>query len=168
MAGADGGRDGGARSDAPGSQARHRGPATDRVRPAVFAYGFAAWLAIAVVGVVNGVVRVALLQPALGEYPAHVVATLVTGIPAFLLVMYLYLRYGPLAHSRREGLALGVYWLVLTVVFEFGFGHYVVGHPWSRLLADYDLLAGRLWVLVLVAILLGPLVIGRYFTDWRG
>ena len=35
------------------------------------------------------------------------------------------------------------------MLFELGFGHWVAGHPWSRLLADYDLLAGRIWVLVL-------------------
>jgi hypothetical protein len=31
---------------------------------------------------------------------------------------------------------------VATVAFELTFGHYVMGHPWSRLLADYNLLAG--------------------------
>jgi hypothetical protein len=29
--------------------------------------------------------------------------------------------------------------------FEFLVGHYVMGHPWSRLLHDYNILAGRLW-----------------------
>lgn len=132
------------------------------IRPGVFLYGIGGWLLLAVVGVLNGIVRVVVVEPVVGAYPAHVVATLVTGIPAFLLVMYLYFRYAPIDHTRRELTALGVYWLVLTVVFEFGFGHYVVGHSWSRLLADYNLLAGRLWVLVLVVILLGPLLVGEY------
>jgi hypothetical protein len=131
----------------------------------VFAYGFGAWLLIAVVAVANGIFRAVVLEPALGPYRAHVASTLATGIPAFLLVIYLYVRYGPIVHTRRELTALGVFWVVLTVVFEFGFGHYVVGHPWSRLLADYNLLAGRLWVLVLLVTLAGPRLVGGFLVD---
>ena len=138
------------------------------VRPAVFRYGLVGWVALALVGVANGILRGVVIEPAIGAYPAHLVATLVTGIPAFALVMYLYLRFAPLRHSLRELSVLGGYWLVLTVAFEFLFGRYVVGHPWSRLLADYDLLAGRVWVLVLVAILVGPRVIGRYLLRGDG
>lgn len=36
-----------------------------------------------------------------------------------------------------------------------------MAHPWSRLLADYDLAAGRLWPLVLLALLLMPVLTGR-------
>ena len=140
---------------------------TRAVRPRVLGYGVGVWLLIAVVAISNGIVRVAVVQPVIGEYPAHVVATLVTGIPAIAVVMYLYFRYGPIEHTRRELLALGAFWLALTVVFEFGFGHYVIGHPWSRLLADYNLLAGRLWVLVLLLTLLGPLLVGGYAQDRR-
>ena len=49
-----------------------------------------------------------------------------------------------------QALAIGCIWLMLTPSFEFLFGHYVMGHPWSRLLYDYDLFAGRVWFLVLV------------------
>jgi len=47
------------------------------------------------------------------------------------------------------------------VLFEFGFGHWVAGHSWRRLLADYKLLAGRLWALVLVWIGIAPWVFYR-------
>jgi apolipoprotein N-acyltransferase len=49
----------------------------------------------------------------------------------------------------------------MTVIFEFGFGHYVAGHSWSHLLADYNLLAGRVWFLFLIWIALLPYVIWR-------
>ena len=58
---------------------------------------------------------------------------------------------------------LGVAWTVLTVAFEFLFGHFVMGHPWSRLLHDYNLLAGRFWLLVLLTTLLAPVLLGRLF-----
>jgi len=56
--------------------------------------------------------------------------------------------------------ALGI-WLVLTVAFEFLFGHYVAGQPRKKLLADYNLLAGRLGVLILVTLLFTPVLAGR-------
>jgi hypothetical protein len=46
------------------------------------------------------------------------------------------------------------------MAFEFGFGRLVMGHPWSRLLRDYNVFAGRLWGLVLLVVLLMPLVAG--------
>jgi hypothetical protein len=42
------------------------------------------------------------------------------------------------------------------VAFEFGFGHYVSGAPWTELLADYDVRAGRLWPLVLFTTIVAP------------
>ncbi|MEW6447103.1 MAG: hypothetical protein AB1426_03305, partial [Bacillota bacterium] len=56
---------------------------------------------------------------------------------------------------------IGLIWLVLTVAFEFGFGHFVMGHSWSRLLHDYNLLKGRLWVLVLLWVAIAPYVFYR-------
>jgi uncharacterized membrane protein YhaH (DUF805 family) len=50
----------------------------------------------------------------------------------------------------REALLVGGIWVVMTIPFEFMFGHYVMEHSWSRLFYDYNLLQGRVWVLVLV------------------
>ena len=52
-------------------------------------------------------------------------------------------------------------WLGLTVAFEFLFGHYVVGHPWPRLLYDYNLLAGRVWSLLPIRVAVAPYVFYR-------
>lgn len=41
-------------------------------------------------------------------------------------------------------------WMILTVVFEFSFGHYVVGGSWSKLLSDYNILDGRVWSLFIL------------------
>jgi hypothetical protein len=48
-------------------------------------------------------------------------------------------------------------WLLLTVAFEFLAGHYLFGHAWDRLLADYNLAGGRIWVLVLATTMFAPL-----------
>lgn len=46
--------------------------------------------------------------------------------------------------------------LRLGVAFEFLFGHYVAGHSWERLLHDYNLVAGRVWLILLVWVALAP------------
>ena len=58
--------------------------------------------------------------------------------------------------SLRQALLIGLTWALLTASFDFGFGHYVDGKPWSELAADYDLSQGRVWILVLVWIAVGP------------
>ena len=46
-------------------------------------------------------------------------------------------------------------------VFETALGRLVARQPWRVLLADYNLLAGRLWVLVPLWVLCGPYVMLR-------
>lgn len=58
-------------------------------------------------------------------------------------------------------LGVGLFWVVITIIFEFVFGHYVMGNSWQKLFADYNLLDGRLWVLVLINNLSAPLISGK-------
>jgi hypothetical protein len=62
------------------------------------------------------------------------------------------------APKTGEALAAGFLWLALTLAFDFLFGHFVDGHTWARLLADYDLAAGRVWVLIPLWVGLAPWV----------
>ena len=59
-------------------------------------------------------------------------------------------------------------WLGLTVLFEFVFGHYIMGNPWSWLLHDYDLSKGRVWILVLIWVTGAPYVFYRLGQISRG
>jgi len=58
-------------------------------------------------------------------------------------------------------LGIGFFWVVITIIFEFVFGHYVMGHSWQKLFADYNLINGRLWVLVLLNNIFAPLISGK-------
>jgi hypothetical protein len=60
--------------------------------------------------------------------------------------------------SAREALLIGVEWVVVTLAFEFLAGHYLFGNSWDRLLADYNVLRGRIWPLVPLTVLLAPLM----------
>lgn len=118
-----------------------------------------AWLGLPVIGIINGALRQFLYRDALGDLTAHQVST-VTGIVLFGLYIWLLSRWWPLP-SAQAAISVGLIWLALTIGFEFIFGHYVMGNSWERLLADYNLLAGRVWVLVLIWITLAPYVFYR-------
>ena len=117
------------------------------------------WLILAVVAIANGVLRQATYGRYLSELAAHQLSTL-TGILLTGGAVWALNRFWPI-RSAREAWIIGVCWLLMTVVFEFGFGHYVAGHSWQRLLADYNLLEGRVWSLFLLWVLLLPLIIYR-------
>ncbi len=55
--------------------------------------------------------------------------------------------------------AVGGLWALLTLGFEFGFGHSVRGTSWAELLADYDVSRGRIWVLVPIATAAAPALV---------
>jgi hypothetical protein len=118
-----------------------------------------AWLGLPVLGIANGALRDATYKQATGGLAAHQLST------ATLLVLmagYLWVLEGrrPIRTSR-EALATGGSWALLTILFEFGFGHWVVGDSWSRLLQAYNLAEGRVWAAVPLWTLMGPEVIRR-------
>jgi hypothetical protein len=118
----------------------------------------ALWLVLLAAMFGNGMLRVTALQPRLGEDRARQVAC-VTGIAIVLaLARFLVPRLGRRTHG--ELLGAGALWLALTLAFEFGFGR-LSGHSWEALFADYDLLRGRLWPLVLAATFAAPWLFGR-------
>ncbi len=119
----------------------------------------AAWFPMVVIAIVNGIARQSLYGPYMTELLAHQVSS-VTATALFAVYMWVLFHLWPPA-SSLQALHIGLMWLAMTVAFEFLFGHYVAGHEWSRLLQDYNLLAGRLWVLLLAWTALGPYLIYR-------
>ncbi|MEW6185202.1 MAG: hypothetical protein AB1585_05615 [Thermodesulfobacteriota bacterium] len=117
------------------------------------------WLLMAVLAVLNGVARVSVITPYWGDQAGHLLSTLTGGIILFL-TMYLFLPWiGP--KSSRRIWQLGFFWLGLTVAFEFLAGHYLFGNPWEKLLADYNLFRGRVWVVILLLQLFGPMLAAK-------
>ena len=52
--------------------------------------------------------------------------------------------------------------MLATIAFEFAFGHFVAGHSWSKLLSDYNIFKGRIWLLFLVWVMIMPYVFYKY------
>ena len=107
------------------------------------------WLLLLVTALVLAVFREGVLTPRVGPQASHLLGTALA-VAVMATVIGISLSWVVPGLEVRSLWALGFGWTGLTVAFEFVFGHFVMGHPWSRLLHDYDLLAGRVWVLVFV------------------
>jgi len=117
------------------------------------------WLVLLVAMMGNGFSRGLVLEPRLGEQVARQVASLL-GVCIILALTGPFVRRLGSPGSGRL-LEVGLLWLVLTVAFELLLGHYVSGATWKTQLADYNLLRGRLWPLVLLATFGAPWLWGR-------
>jgi hypothetical protein len=112
------------------------------------------WLLLAVIATLNGAFRTGVLTPHCGESVGHVISTIILGalIVAVAWLTGLWVR----AASTAQAWLVGLIWLLLTLGFEFLVGHFVFCHEWSRLLADYHVVRGRIWMFVLFTIFAAP------------
>ena len=121
-----------------------------------------AWLGLAGLGVANGIIREVAYADTVGDHAAHQLSTF-TLIAMIAGYTWWLQRRWPHT-STAAAVRIGVLWVVMTVAFEFGFGHYVDGASWATLWADYDITRGNLWILVLLTIGVAP-VLARRATE---
>lgn len=118
-----------------------------------------AWLPLLIIAVLNGALRQGVYGRFMSELHAHQLSTLL-GVILFGFYIRLLMDYWR-PDSARQALQIGMLWLGLTVAFEFVFMHYVAGHSWRSLLHDYNIFAGRVWVVVLLWITFAPYLFYR-------
>ena len=118
------------------------------------------WFALVAIAVANGALREGSYGNYLTELHAHQLSTAAGILFTGLFIGFLSRRW-PLA-SASQAWTIGRIWLLMTVAFEFLFGHYVAGHSWTRLFQDYNVFAGRLWLPVLIWITVAPYLFYRW------
>ena len=114
------------------------------------------WVGLLVVAILNGGFRESVLTPRLGRSVAHGVSTVMLSLFIVALGWMTTPWVGP--KSLQDAWMIGSAWVALTLAFEFLGGHFIFGRPWETLLADYNLFAGRIWVMVLVVTLMTPVI----------
>jgi hypothetical protein len=122
----------------------------------MFLHYLLGWIPMMLIGIMNGTLREITYGKYLDELRAHQVST-VTGV--VLLGLYIWGLIHLLGvESPMQAIEVGLLWLGLTVAFEFLFGHYVAKQAWSQLLGDYNILAGRVWIVIPIWITIAPLL----------
>jgi hypothetical protein len=118
-----------------------------------------AWIPMVFIAIANGIARDKGYKQYFKELHAHQLSTL-TGIVLFTAYTWLVSLRWPL-ESSGQALTVGVIWFFLTIIFEIVFGHYVAKFTWRRLAMDYNLLQGRVWVVLLAWLIVLPYVVYR-------
>ena len=124
-----------------------------------FLKGGAMWVLLLVVAILNAAIREKLFAPLLGHQIALPLSGIVFSILTFIITLVL-VPFLEATASIHYWLVGGM-WLLLTIVFEFIFGHYVMRKPWSQLIETYDVSTGDLWVLVLLVTAISPFLAAK-------
>ena len=120
------------------------------------------WFAFPFIAIFNATLRELIYKKSLGDLAAHQIST-VTGIVFFGIIFYFIFKKWKI-ESVKHTIRIGLTWLGLTILFEFGFGHYIMGNSWQKLLHDYNLVEGRAWSLFLLWITIAPFIFYKIFN----
>ena len=123
----------------------------------IIAVTLGTWFLFMILAIINAGIRNGVYKPIFGDLTAHQISTIIF-IIVILVVTYLILRFSDLNLSDSQALFMGITWVILTIGFEFIAGHYAFGNSWEKLLADYNILNGRVWSLVPLTVFIAPLL----------
>jgi hypothetical protein len=112
------------------------------------------WFAMLVIAIGNGALRQATFGKVIPELRAHQLSTAIGALVMGVFIWFVVDVWPP--SSAGEAIAVGVVWLGLTVFFEFFMGLVFRKRSLAQVLADYDLRAGRVWLLFLLWLAVAP------------
>jgi hypothetical protein len=112
-----------------------------------------------VIAILNGTLRELVIRKQFTYLASHQLSTVSLLLFFAIYIWFVNVRFPPA--SAWEALLVGGFWLLLTLAFEFGFGRWR-GASWETLLADYNLLKGRFWVLIPIWVAIAPYLFYRF------
>lgn len=117
------------------------------------ARAFVVWLVIIATETIHGILRNLFLAPITGDFHARQI-TVFTGALLILFISLLFVKWLKVL-NKSDLLAIGFFWVCLTLIFEISLGR-LSGFSWNRILSDYNLLKGGLLPLGLFLMMLSP------------
>lgn len=117
------------------------------------------WFVIALFAIANGIFRESFLVPYLGEAAALPASGVTLSLIIFTITYFSFKLIEN--NSSKTYLLIGIQWVVMTLLFEFVFGHYAVGKSWLELLEVFHLFEGNLFIVALLVSLFSPLIVSK-------
>ena len=113
------------------------------------------WLPMIAIAFANAALRETILVRHFNELRAHQLSTITLMIlcASYIGIIFQYLDVS----NITEAFLLGCVWVLLTVVFEFSLG-FLLRHSLTSMLQQYNILAGRIWLLFLLCLFLLPAI----------
>ncbi|WP_206197604.1 hypothetical protein [Terrimonas sp.] len=114
---------------------------------------FLCWFPMLILAIINGSARDLWYKKYVGEIRAHQISTF-SLVLLFGIYIWIVMKKTPV-ESEMNAILLGLFWLILTLIFEFGFG-LMRGSTISQLLGEYNIMKGRVWVLIPIWVSFAP------------
>lgn len=112
------------------------------------------WIVLAVLAIANGALREKVFVPSMGATAATLVSGITLSMAILFATWFSLPWYGPLLSSHYW--LIGLLWVLATMLFEVGIGHFVTHQSWQQMRAAYNPFNGNLWVVVLAATFTAP------------
>jgi hypothetical protein len=117
------------------------------------------WLLIVFAESVHGTLRQLFLAPLIGDLTARRIAFFIAVLLIFLIT-YFSIRWIN-APTVKSLFGIGLLWMILMTLFEFGLGILVMNYSWARMLEDYDLSRGGLMGIGLIFMFFAPFLAAK-------
>jgi len=111
------------------------------------------WLAIIPLAILNGGMREMVINPLIGERVGLPLSGVLLCILVFFLCWFCIPRIG--RGTTKVYLLIGLWWIVLTVLFETVLG-LLIGNSFTEVTNAYDMTTGNIWLLVVLFIGIAP------------
>jgi hypothetical protein len=113
------------------------------------------WFLFMVFAILNAGLREGVYTSFLDELRSHQLSTFTL---MFIMFMgtFLVLGISKIQLTDQQTLLMGTIWVIMTLCFEFLAGHYAFGNSWNTLIADYNILNGRIWILIPISTFIFP------------
>ena len=116
------------------------------------------WLLIVIAESIHGIVRQFFIAPMIGDMPARQVGVLIGSVIIFAIA-WACIRWIN-ARSFAEQFRVGLFWVVLIVIFELSLGA-ALGYSRERMLSDYNMAEGGFMGLGLLFMLFAPVLAAK-------
>lgn len=111
------------------------------------------WFPMIIIAFVNATLRELVFIRHYSEYRSHQLSTITLIVFCAVYIGLVFPLLG--VKNSRQAFLIGLMWVLLTVVFEFSLGR-LTNKSWAYLLQDYNLSAGRIWLVFLFCLFLLP------------
>ncbi|MBX7259130.1 MAG: hypothetical protein K1Y02_22400 [Candidatus Hydrogenedentes bacterium] len=116
------------------------------------------WFLMLIVAILSGGLRTKLLLPRFGDLRAHQIGTVFVCMIFTALIAWFVRATGL---TPQQAVIVGPVWAAMTVAFETVMVRFWMKRPWADVFADYNLLKGRVWPLVLLTLMALPYIVSR-------
>jgi hypothetical protein len=118
------------------------------------------WFLFVPAAILNGALRDKVLIVVLGQALALPLSGIILSILIFFITMIFVPYLG--GSAAWHFWLTGFMWLILTVAFEFVFGHCVMGKTWVEIVQIFNVAQGNLMIVVVIATLISPFFAARF------